>query len=79
MTLAMCHAGSNTPTLRQVEEVELPSVTGPLRIYSKLQLTPHEQAETSSFPNPNPKCSCRPQGAQAVPGSDAALPIWCGE
>lgn len=44
MTLAMCHAGSNKTTLRQVEEVELPSATGPLRTQSKLQLTPHKQA-----------------------------------
>lgn len=43
MILATCHAGSNKTTLRQVQEVKLPSVMGPLRSQSKPQLIPHKQ------------------------------------
>lgn len=45
MTLATRHAGNNKTTLRQVEEAEFPSLMGALRTQSKLQLTPHKQAE----------------------------------
>lgn len=79
-TLPTCHAGSKKTTLGQVEEVALPSVMGPLRTQSRLQLTPHKQAaeRPKAFPEPNPQCSSSP-GTQAAPGSDQALPIWCGE
>lgn len=50
MTLATYHAGSNKTTLRQVEEVKLPTVMGPLRSQSKPQFTPHQQTvERSSL------------------------------